>query len=104
MPSAQFLCHTHDVKPGEMRRIKLGTHAILLANVEGSFYAVDDLCTHEDAILSNGALKGRCVECPLHGSRFDLSNGLPLEEPATLALRTHTLVIDGNKIFVELAD
>lgn len=65
------------VKIEKMIRISIQNQDILLANVDGTIYAVDNICTHEDASLYNGALKGRCVECPLHGSLFDLADGKP---------------------------
>ena len=102
MSQMLFLCHAHELKPGHMRRFKLGPHGILLANIAGNFYAVDDLCSHEDAILSNGALKGNCVECPLHGSRFDLTTGMPQEEPATLPVCTYTVHIVEGRVLIDL--
>jgi 3-phenylpropionate/trans-cinnamate dioxygenase ferredoxin subunit len=60
------------------------------------------MCSHEDASLYNGALKGRCVECPLHGSHFDLKTGQPQQEPATEAIQTFAVKIDNDKICVQL--
>lgn len=90
------------VKPGAIARIIIQERAILLANVGGNFYAVDDLCTHEDAILSNGAIKGNCIECPLHGSQFDLRTGEPQQEPANSPLHTYHLDISEDAIYIAL--
>lgn len=97
-----FAADLEAIKTGKMFRVKLENYDILLANVDGEIYAVDNLCSHEDAILYNGALKGRCVECPLHGSRFDLASGRPLEEPATVPIRTYPVRIESNRVYVGL--
>jgi len=75
---------------------------ILLANHEGNFFAIADLCTHEDAILSRGALKDGCIECPLHGSRFDLKTGQPKEEPATEPVQTYPVEIRDDTVYISM--
>lgn len=65
-------------------------------------YAVDDMCTHEDASLSKGSLHGDCVNCTLHGSRFRLPTGEALDEPAEEALMTYPVKIDADDIFVQI--
>jgi 3-phenylpropionate/trans-cinnamate dioxygenase ferredoxin subunit len=77
-------------------------YRILLALAEGQVYAVDDMCTHEDASLSKGSLHGDCVKCPLHGSRFRLATGEALDDPAEEALNTYAVKIEGDNIFVGL--
>ena len=90
------------IKPGKMLRVNIDSLQLLLANVDGVVYAVDDMCSHEDASLYNGALKGDCVECPLHGSHFDLRTGLPKEPPATEAINTYPVKIENQAIYVQL--
>ena len=65
-------------------------------------YAVDDMCSHEDASLSKGSLHADCVKCPLHGSRFKLATGEAMDEPADQAINTYKVRIDGDKILVAL--
>ena len=88
------------IKPGLTRRVTIDGHPILIANVNGTFYAVDDLCTHEDSSLSLGCLKGELVSCTLHGSRFSVITGEPTEEPATEPLKTYSVRIEGNNILL----
>ena len=88
------------LKTGKMLRVNVAEQNILLANVDGEIYAVEDMCSHEDA--SNGALKGRCVECPLHGSHFDLKTGEPQQEPATEAIKTYKVKVADEQIWLEL--
>jgi 3-phenylpropionate/trans-cinnamate dioxygenase ferredoxin subunit len=93
-----------ELAPGTMKRIDLGGRRILLANVGGRFYAADDTCTHEEASLSMGVLKGELVKCPLHGSRFNVRTGKALEEPAEENLRTYPVRLDGGRILIDLRE
>jgi 3-phenylpropionate/trans-cinnamate dioxygenase ferredoxin subunit len=85
-----------------MKRVDIKGRHILLANVDGRFYATDDVCTHEDTSLSTGSLRGELVKCPLHGSRFNVRTGEVLEEPAEENLRTYPVHIEGNEILIAL--
>ena len=86
------------VSPGHTLKVMTDRGDILLANVEGKIYAVDDMCTHEDSSLSLGCLKGELVSCTLHGSRFNVRSGQPMEEPATEALRRYPVRINQDRI------
>ena len=94
---------TAELPPGRMRRVDVGNQRILLANVGGQFYATDDTCTHEDASLSTGFLRHEWVQCPLHGSRFNLRTGQAIDEPADVNLRTYTVRVDGDDVWLSLA-
>ena len=85
-----------------MQRVSLDGHHILIANVDGNYYAVDDTCSHEDASLSTGSLRGELVKCPLHGSRFSVRTGKAMEEPACDDLRTYAVRVEGDDILVAL--
>ena len=89
LKTSKLLC----VKPAGLR--------IALAYVDGKVFAVDDTCSHEDASLSKGSLHDECVKCPLHGSRFDLNSGEALDDPAEDPIRTYSVKIDGDRIFVK---
>lgn len=74
--------------PGEMSEIKLDGHRLLLANIDGDYYAVDGTCTHAPELsaisgLADGTLDPAtyCITCPWHGAQFDLRNGLVMREP-----------------------
>lgn len=90
--------------PGKMTRVQVGGRRILLANVNGRLYAADDTCTHEDASLSAGSLRGELVKCPLHGSRFNVCTGQVMEEPAQENLKTYPVRVDGESILVALPE
>lgn len=92
-----------DLPAGRMKCITIAGRRLLLANVEGRWCATDDTCTHEDASLSAGVLKGDLVRCPLHGSRFNVCTGEVLEEPAELNLRTYPVRVEGDRVLVAVA-
>lgn len=92
-----------DLAPGRMRCVRVGDRRILLANVAGEIFATDELCTHEEHSLCNGALRGETVSCSLHGSRFNVRTGQPQEEPASEPLRTYPVRIEGDAILVGIA-
>ena len=91
-----------ELSPGRMTCVEVGGRRVLLANVNGTFYATDDTCTHEDASLSSGSLADGLVKCPLHGSRFDLRTGEPMEDPAEEPLRCHAVKIEDGVVLVSL--
>jgi 3-phenylpropionate/trans-cinnamate dioxygenase ferredoxin subunit len=93
-----------ELAPGTMKRIDIRGRCILLANVGGRLCAVDDTCTHEEASLSTGVLRGELVKCPLHGSRFNVCTGKALEEPAEENLRTYPVRLEGGRILIGLPE
>jgi nitrite reductase/ring-hydroxylating ferredoxin subunit len=93
-----------DIAPGEHRRVDVGGEPVLLANVDGEFYAVADRCSHEEARLSEGFMMASHIECPLHGSRFDLKTGAVRSSPATAPLRTYETKVEGDDVFIRVPD
>ena len=73
---------TSELQPGQMKRVTVNRHGVLLANVDGIFYALHDQCGHQKAALSKGQLEGESVECPMHFSRFNVKTGKLLSGPA----------------------
>ena len=84
-----------------MTCVEVDRQRILVANVDGVFYAADDTGTHEDASLSSGSLNGDLVKCPLHGSRFSLRTGEPVEDPAEESLRCYPVKVQDGVVLVE---
>jgi 3-phenylpropionate/trans-cinnamate dioxygenase ferredoxin subunit len=91
---------TGDLLPGKMICVQVAGERILVANVDGVYYATDDTCTHEDASLSSGSLTGELVKCPLHGSRFSLRTGEPVEDPAEERLRCFPVQVRDGDVLV----
>ena len=86
-----------------MRKVVVDGEEICLAHAEdGSFYALGDICTHEEYSLSDGELWGLEVECPAHGSRFNLLTGDVTGLPAVVPARTYRVSVEGDDVYVEL--
>ena len=89
-----------DLSPGEMMMVEVGDDRILLANVEGNVHAIEDICSHAYASLSEGDLNGDEVECPLHGSAFNLITGEAMTPPADESVKVYELRIEGQDILL----
>ena len=98
------VCRIEDLPPGESIRVTDGVPApVALFNVDGTVYAIDDTCTHQDASLADGWLEGCTVECPLHAACFDLRTGMPSGPPAKRPVRTHRVTVEDGLIHVHVA-
>lgn len=93
---------TKDVLRGRMACTRIDGQRFLVANIEGTFYAVSGTCSHEEVSLCSGVLQGELVKCPLHGSRFSVRTGAALEGPADEALTVYPIKVEGNDIFIDL--
>ena len=89
-----------ELSPGEMKLVEVGGDQVLLANVEGSLHACEDICSHAYASLSEGDLSGQEVECPLHGSAFNVVTGEVLTPPADDSIRVFEVRIEGQDILI----
>ena len=84
--------------PGSARRIDLDGRAVALFNIDGRFYAVDDICTHRGGPLSRGQVTGTGVVCPWHGAQFDLETGNALRPPASRSVGVYRVIGEGEQI------
>ena len=91
-----------EVPTGKAKVYEVGDRAIAICNVEGEFFAVDDLCTHDEASLDQGELDGFEIECPRHGARFDVRSGEVKALPAILPVGTFAVRVAGDDIEVEV--
>ncbi|HUG83871.1 MAG TPA: non-heme iron oxygenase ferredoxin subunit [Euzebya sp.] len=89
-----------EVPPGHLHRAEVAGQAIVLANVDGTLYAVGAECTHDDGPLDEGELEDGCVRCPWHFSLFDLATGEVIESPAPDPIPTYAVQVDGDDILV----
>ena len=92
-----------ELEPGSMMMVEVDGKPVLLANVDGEFYAVSDICTHEEYNLSEGSLEGNEVECPGHSAFFDLKTGDVTDGPAMDPLETYSVQVEDGAIFIESA-
>ncbi len=81
-----------------------GTPVCLAYAEDGNYYAINDTCTHEEFSLSDGELWGMNVECPQHGSRFNLITGRVTGLPAVIPAKTYELTLSGDDVFVDIPD
>lgn len=97
------LCKASEVAPGQMLRID-ATDAPPLAvfNVDGSFYATSNVCTHNIALLTDGYFEGETVECHIHGGCFNVKTGEATSFPCEKPLRTYAVVRDGDELFADV--
>lgn len=85
-----------EIPPGKRLFIELDDKPIIIFNVDGEFFAVDDECTHDNGPLSDGDLEGYCVTCPRHGAMFDIRSGKVKKLPAVKDINTYLVrVKDG---------
>ncbi len=95
------VCRLADLSPGDVRVVEGADGPIAVVCADGhQLFAIDDSCTHQRTPLSDGWLEGVTVECPLHGSSFDLRSGTPTGPPATQPVRTHDVVVQEGQVFV----
>lgn len=89
------------VAPGQTRVVQVGDASVAVFNLGGKFYATQDACTHAGGPLSEGALDGTMIVCPLHGSGFDVTTGKVLRGPAARPLKTYRVILEGDIARVE---
>ena len=92
-----------EVAPGDMTMIKLGRDQILLANVDGTFYAINNMCTHKMGRLAKGRLDDVEVVCPFHQARFSVVTGEALTSPARKSVQTYEVHVSGEEIMIRAA-
>jgi len=123
---------TGEIEPGKMKTVDVKGVDVLIANVDGKFYAMDDRCGHMNAMLSMGTLRGKIVVCPFHFAEFDVTTGQKIRDPheesfgnlaklpedmqkfliyakklvdpvKTYAMQTHDVKVEEDKIFIRLS-
>jgi 3-phenylpropionate/trans-cinnamate dioxygenase ferredoxin subunit len=104
MSERVVVCKRDEIGPGEARRFVVGGTPIALVRIEDDFYALSDRCSHEDYSLSEGEVWADDLEleCPRHGSTFDLRTGEPCSLPATRPVPTYEVEVSGDEVAVVL--
>jgi 3-phenylpropionate/trans-cinnamate dioxygenase ferredoxin subunit len=94
-----------EVPEGTMKMAVVdGTDQVLVVNSNGRFYAVQGICSHEYFELDKGFLTAGTLTCALHLSRFDLQTGEPLDPPAEIPLAVYPVVVENDRIIIEVPD
>jgi len=101
-------CDQSEVPPGRLKFVNAGGKDLVIANVEGTFYAMDNWCTHEQGNLSEGELRDNVLTCPEHGAQFDVKTGRVLLGPdegppeSIHPEPVYAVKVQGNDVMVEI--
>ena len=96
------IANSDQLQDGEVIAISIDKQNVALYQDGDSYFATDNVCTHQFALLSDGYFEDGCIECPLHQARFDVRTGKALCAPATTDLRTFPTKREGIKIFLHV--
>ncbi len=104
MGEATTVAAKQDLQPGDALCVEVNGKKIALFNVEGTYYAIDDACTHVGGSLSQGAVSATSVTCPWHGAQFDLETGNVLRAPAQDNVGSYKVLVEGDDIKLEIPE
>lgn len=104
MSEFQKVTTTDQLPLGGKMLVELDGCQLAVFNVEGSYYAIDDVCTHDGGPLAEGQLDGEQIECPRHGARFNVKTGAALTMPAFEPVATHEVKVEGTDVLVKLSE
>jgi glycine betaine catabolism B len=94
------VAETKDIQPSNMKAVDVAGERVCIVKVEGKYYALGNVCTHVGGPLDEGILEGYEVECPWHGSKFDVRTGEPTKPPARQPVPTYEVKIQDKDILV----
>jgi len=94
------VAETKEIAPSSMKAVEVEGEKVCIINSEGTFYAIGNICTHVGGPLDEGTLEGYEVECPWHGSKFDVRTGEPTKPPAVRGVPKYEVKMEGNNILV----
>ena len=94
------VAETKDIQPSTMKAVDLASEKVCIVNIEGNYYAIGNACTHVGGPLNEGTLEGYEVECPWHGSKFDVRTGEPTKPPARQAVPIYEVKVEDNNILL----
>jgi 3-phenylpropionate/trans-cinnamate dioxygenase ferredoxin component len=95
-------CKLSEIPVNGKLGLEIGDRFVVVAQVEGEYYCLDDVCTHDGGTLGDGELEGHCLVCPRHGAKFDVRNGDAVFMPATEPTTAHAVRVDGEYLYVSL--
>jgi 3-phenylpropionate/trans-cinnamate dioxygenase ferredoxin component len=101
MDDARPVAKTGEIPAGGTKRVVVDGEEILLCDVDGAIYAIEDVCTHDGGALDQGELEGERIMCPRHGAYFDVKTGAALTLPAIVPVRTFAVHVEGDDVFVD---
>ena len=93
---------TAEIPPGQGKAVDVGGHKVAVFNVDGSYCAIGDACTHQGAPLSDGFVSDNIVTCPWHGAKFDLTSGKALSPPASGGVACYKARVTDYSVDIEI--
>jgi nitrite reductase/ring-hydroxylating ferredoxin subunit len=102
-PPGEFaaVAQISDIPAGGMKCVAVDRNRVLLAHIDGQFYAISDVCGHRNAPLSRGRLDGHIVECPLHFAQFDVRTGKLVDGPVSADVACYETRVEGDTVFIK---
>lgn len=101
-PSRVPLCRTTDVAAGEVIKVEAGELTLAVYNIDGTFYATDDACTHGPGSLSEGFLDGEVIECNFHQGCFNVRTGEVVTPPCVVPIKTYKTIVEDGAVYAEV--
>ena len=95
---------TDEIEVGKSLCVTIESREILICHIREGYFAVDNICSHARARMSEGRLRGHRVFCPLHSAAFDVRDGSVLSRPATKPLHSHPLRVEAGDILISISD
>ncbi len=93
---------TTEIMSGQMKKVSVDGNEIIVINIDGNCFAIDDTCTHAGGSLSEGKLDGYAITCDWHSAQFECRSGKLIKFPGEISdLRSYDVVIESDNIFVE---
>ena len=102
MPDFVKVAKVTDIPDPGKQMLELDDALVVLFHVNGRFYCIDDVCTHDGGPLGEGELCGHEIACPRHGAKFDVCTGKALTMPATEATVVHEVRVEGDDVYVRI--
>jgi len=101
-PKFIAVARTSEVTEGHAVPCEVGDFQIALCRVDGVIHAIENVCTHDDGILTGGEMEGHQIVCPRHGARFDVRTGQVLCMPAVFPVRVFETKVEGDTVYVKV--
>ena len=104
MAEFEKVAETDEIPAGGRKSVIVDDLPTLLIRIADSYYAIEDVCTHDGQPLTEGPLEGCSIVCPRHGAKFDLQSGAAICMPATEAVQTLAVDVRDDGIYIEIPE
>lgn len=97
-----LLGKTSELTPGKLHKVTINEKEVLVVNLDGNYFAMDDTCTHAGASLSEGTIEGQTVTCGWHGAQFDCKSGKLAKFPAKINdIKSYEVIVEADEVFLK---